>query len=124
MEFFSMNVTGAPLQSFLEGKKQYVVPLFQRPYTWRKERWSDLWEDLLSLYYSPESREHFIGSIVTLPHETNPAGVLRSLLIDGQQRITTLLLLLSAIRDVAAGAPETTKLGQELDELYITNKFV
>jgi uncharacterized protein with ParB-like and HNH nuclease domain len=119
-----MNVTGAPLQSFLEGKKQYVVPLFQRSYTWKKERWSDLWEDLMGLYYSPESREHFIGSIVTLPLETNPAGVLKSLLIDGQQRITTLLLLLSAIRDLAKQTESVQNLAQDIDESYLNNKFV
>ncbi len=119
-----MNVTGAPLQSFLEGKKQYVVPLFQRSYTWKKDRWSDLWEDLMGLYHSAESREHFIGSIVTLPLETNPAGVLKSLLIDGQQRITTLLLLLSAIRDLSKRTKEAQNLAQDIDESYLSNKFV
>ncbi len=119
-----MNVTGAPLQQFLEGKKQYVVPLFQRPYTWKKERWSDLWEDLMGLYYSADPREHFIGSIVTLPLETNPAGVLKSLLIDGQQRITTLLVLLSAIRDIAKETTGGLNLAQDIDESYLSNKFV
>ncbi len=78
----------------------------------------------MGLYYSADSREHFIGSIVTLPLETNPAGVLKSLLIDGQQRITTLLLLLSAIRDIAKEVKESQNLAQDIEESYISNKFV
>src|SRR2546430_9357852 len=97
-----MNARGAALQNMLEGTKQYVIPLFQRPYSWEKKEWNELWDDLLEVYDSVNSKEHFIGSIVTIPFEPTPAGVSKFTLIDGQQRLTTVLILLSAIRELAS----------------------
>jgi uncharacterized protein with ParB-like and HNH nuclease domain len=96
-----MKANETILQPILEGTKQYVVPLFQRSYSWKSKNWKTLWEDLLALYDSVDKREHFLGAIVSMPIEMSPAGVNKFLLIDGQQRITTLFLILSAIRDLS-----------------------
>lgn len=116
-----MKANESKLQPLLEGTKQYLVPLFQRSYTWKRKRWQDLWDDLLALYESNEGREHFIGAIVSMPVEMSPEGVNKFLLIDGQQRMTTLLIILAAMRDLTAG--KDSKLSDQIHELYLVNKW-
>lgn len=109
------------LRQLLEGGKQYIVPLFQRNYTWERKNWSDLWNDLLVLTEEgEEERSHFLGPVITLPNQPDPAGLGKFLLIDGQQRITTLCVLLNALRSQAhLNAPE---LSEELLEDFLINK--
>src|SRR3954451_21079097 len=91
------------LQELLEGSKQYQVPLYQRTYSWTKAQLQRLWEDIVKLAEdrSDDPRAtHFIGSLVLAPSPANgPAGVPEFLVVDGQQRLTTLSILLCAIRD-------------------------
>lgn len=89
-----MDVSSAIFQPIFEGVKQYVIPLFQRSYSWNKNEWAILWEDLKEIYDSENPRPHFMGSIVTIPAKSVPEGVTKFLLIDGQQRITTAYLIL------------------------------
>jgi uncharacterized protein with ParB-like and HNH nuclease domain len=117
-----MDVFGVPLQTIVEGTKQYLVPVFQRPYTWTKKEWKDLWEDLVDVS-DPKARSHFIGAIVTLPWEATPATVTKYLLIDGQQRLSTILVLLSVIRDLARERMANSNLAEAIDESYLRNKF-
>ena len=105
----------------IEGAKQYVVPHFQRPYSWDKKHWQDLWNDLVELSEESQPRIHFIGSIVTMPSQSVPEGVPKFVLIDGQQRLTTLLVLLAVIRDNAAALPGT--LANQIDDLLLFNKY-
>ncbi|NUQ35895.1 MAG: DUF262 domain-containing protein, partial [Planctomycetaceae bacterium] len=93
-----MKATETKLQRLIEGTNQYLVPLFQRPYTWTSKEWDQLWTDIAELMEGPVV-EHFIGPIVTAPARSVPEGVAKYLLIDGQQRITTLFVLLAAMRD-------------------------
>lgn len=109
------------LQPILEGTKQYVVPLFQRTYSWKHNNWRTLWEDLLALYSADNNRKHFLGAIVSMPVDMTPSGVNKYLLIDGQQRITTLFLILAAIRDIASISNK--KLSDQINELYLINKW-
>ena len=110
------------LQPVLEGTKQYIVPLFQRTYSWKSDNWKTLWDDLLSLYSSESVRKHFLGALVSMPVDMTPAGVNKFLLIDGQQRITTLFLILAAIRDIAIARDEGN-LSDQINEAYLTNKW-
>jgi uncharacterized protein with ParB-like and HNH nuclease domain len=110
------------LQPVLEGTKQYIVPLFQRTYSWKSDNWKTLWDDLLSLYTSESERKHFLGALVSMPVDMTPAGVNKFLLIDGQQRITTLFLILAAIRDIAIDRDEGN-LSDQINELYLLNKW-
>jgi len=109
------------LQPILEGEKQYVIPLFQRGYSWKKNRWQTLWNDLLDIYEANDKREHFMGAVVSMPIEFKPAGVNKLLLIDGQQRLTTFFLILTAMRDLAQ--KENQLLATQIEELYLINKF-
>ena len=117
-----MKASETKLQRVIEGTNQYVVPLFQRKYSWEAKEWNTLWDDLFELYEEETPRNHFIGSIVTMPTQSVPEGVAKFLLIDGQQRFTTILILLAVLRDKAQSQPEST-LAQEIDQTLLKNPF-
>ena len=90
------------IQSFLMGGSQYHIPFFQRPYVWKMENWQEFIESVLEqveLGNDTES-EHFIGTIIVQQKESTKIGAIEYDLIDGQQRLTTVCLLLKAIQDV------------------------
>lgn len=117
-----MKANETILQPVLEGTKQFIVPLFQRTYSWKSDNWKALWDDLMSLYTSESERKHFLGAFVSMPVDMTPAGVNKYLLIDGQQRITTLFLILAVIRDLAAEKQESN-LADQINDLYLINKW-
>lgn len=117
-----MKASETNLQSILEGTKQFLVPLFQRTYSWDTKEWDTLWDDLEDLYEEQKPRDHFIGSTVTIPFDSAPSGVTKFLLIDGQQRLTTVLILLALLRNQAKGRPEGT-LAEEINDLFLTNRY-
>ncbi len=117
-----MKASETNLQPVIEGTKQYVVPLFQRAYSWDKKEWETLWNDLLELCEEDEPRDHFIGSMVTMPTDSVPQGVSKFLLIDGQQRLTTIFILLALVRNEAKSSVGST-LAQEIEETLLTNRF-
>ena len=116
-----MQASETKLQQIIEGTKQYVVPLFQRPYSWKKSEWQALWNDLVELCKADNPRPHFMGSIVTMPTMSVPEGVNKYLLIDGQQRLTTVFILLSALRDTAKQSEE--ELAAEIDNTILVNPY-
>lgn len=117
-----MKASQTNFQPIIEGVKQYVVPLFQRPYTWKQPHWETLWNDLMELYETEQPRSHFIGSIVTMPTISVPEGVTKYLLIDGQQRLTTIFLLLTLLRDKAKETQDND-LAEEIHQTFIVNPF-
>ena len=120
-----MKASETHLGKILEGNNQFVVPLFQRPYTWDESRWKVLWTDLVELCEeetdSSHAKPHFMGSLVTVPTRSVPEGVSKFLLIDGQQRLTTLQVLLAALRDCARGLPGA--LAEKLEKSHLVNQF-
>lgn len=72
-----MQAQETGLQNIIEGTKQYVIPLFQRTYSWTNREWEVLWQDLIELCETEEQdrRPHFIGSIVSMPTTSVPEGV-------------------------------------------------
>ncbi|MFM5980002.1 MAG: DUF262 domain-containing protein [Sphaerospermopsis kisseleviana] len=116
-----MQASETKLQEIIEGNKQYVVPLFQRAYSWKKFQWEALWNDILELYRSDNRRPHFMGSIVTMPTSTIPEGVSKYSLIDGQQRLTTIFILLCALRDKAKNIDD--ELSAEIHNTIIVNPY-
>lgn len=111
------------LQQLLHSGDQYVIPVFQRYYTWDREDWSRLWDDISALLEPDEAkRRHFLGSIVCVPEHHQPGTVPAYQVIDGQQRLTTLSILLCAVRDLAKGAG-SEELAGEINESYLVHKF-
>jgi uncharacterized protein with ParB-like and HNH nuclease domain len=95
-EIFGQNVT------------RFIIPLFQRPYVWiEKENWQPFWEDISNLAemhlrnQGQTKRPLFIGAFVLNPLRPRTGGGLTStLVIDGQQRITTIQVFFAALRDI------------------------
>ena len=99
-----MHAKEMTLEPLLEGQKQYLVPLYQRTYAWQRDQLDRLWTDVLAqadaMRDGTMGPGHFIGSLVLAPAPNVVAGgVARWLVVDGQQRLTTLLLALAALRD-------------------------
>ena len=120
-----MQASVTKLQPIIEGTKQYVVPLFQRSYSWEKKEWDVLWNDLFELCQEANPRTHFIGSLVTMPTNSVPEGITKYLLIDGQQRLTTIFILLALLRNKAnqSGKEDLAELANEIDNTLLINPF-
>jgi alkylated DNA nucleotide flippase Atl1 len=114
------------LQELLEGSKQYQVPLYQRTYSWKSDQLQRLWDDIVKLAEDRAtipSATHFIGSLVLAPSPSNgPAGVADYLIVDGQQRLTTLSILLCAIRDHRADT-EHNEHRDRINQQYLINRW-
>ena len=103
-----------PLHEFIEGHKiQFVIPVYQRNYDWLIDNCDQLFSDLVKLSRSNRC-SHFFGSIVTSSADSS----YNRLVIDGQQRLTTIsLLLLAGIKAVKDGAIEISE-ESKIDEAY------
>ncbi len=86
LEFFEQNQTN-----------QFVIPIYQRLYSWGKEQCKQLWDDIIKTGGNDQIKGHFIGSILYVLDGNTPSSPL--LIIDGQQRLTTITLLLIALRN-------------------------
>ncbi|GAA9791014.1 DUF262 and DUF1524 domain-containing protein [Helicobacter pylori] len=95
-----MKAKATTLLEFIKDnqKNQLVIPIYQRVYSWEKEQCKELWDDIVKTGGSDQIEGHFIGSILYvidgITHSDNTL-----LIIDGQQRLTTITLLLTALRD-------------------------
>lgn len=93
-----MKAAVTPLLQFIKSTPQFIVPIYQRHYSWTKAQCQQLWDDIIQKNTGGDSTtNHFIGTIVYVTPARDgkhPVGV-----IDGQQRLTTVLLLLKAIAD-------------------------
>lgn len=94
---------------FLSIPNQFRIPIFQRRYSWEERHCKQLWSDVLRIGQNDEISSHFLGSIVYIEPGTQPVSAVSELLvIDGQQRLTTLSLLLLALsKAVAESGSET-----------------
>lgn len=130
-----MQVTQKPLMSDFLGKTalfQFIIPVYQRNYTWKKNlQVEKLIDDINKLKRNPEST-HFLGSIITYP--THVGNVTELSVVDGQQRITTIFLLIHALKKIvidislSTNQSETNKTStmQAIDYTfkgYIQNNF-
>ena len=79
-------------QELVGNGKKYKIPEFQRDFSWKKEHWEDLWQDLTDVYEGVEE-QHYMGAIVL----QNTTDKKKFIIVDGQQRITTLSLFILAI---------------------------
>jgi hypothetical protein len=90
------------LSEIFQAPVRLVVPIYQRPYVWEQEpHWQPLWEDIQAVLEryrdgDPEQLRHFLGAVVLDQEDTPPGEAPRRLIIDGQQRLTTIQLLFAA----------------------------
>ncbi|GAA8982896.1 DUF262 and DUF1524 domain-containing protein [Helicobacter pylori] len=80
-------------------EKQFVIPIYQRVYSWEKEQYKQLWDDIIKTGGNDQIEGHFIGPIVFVHDGIYTTSHNELLIIDGQQRLTTITLLLTALRN-------------------------
>lgn len=110
------------IYGILEGSKQYVIPVYQRIYSWGQPQCNRLWADIVQMH-KRQKTGHFIGTIVNVAERMAPVGIQAFMIIDGQQRLTTLSILLLALRDYAKTHPDCGINSDEINENYLVNKF-
>lgn len=94
-----MDVEKGNIFALLNRQNQYIIPVYQRKYSWRKEdQCARLWRDIVAMEQE-NNKQHFVGSIVSVAIKSSLMGIQKCLIIDGQQRMTTLSLLMIALRD-------------------------
>ncbi|EJB89783.1 hypothetical protein HPHPH19_0845 [Helicobacter pylori Hp H-19] len=94
-----MDAKATTLLGFFEENQnnQFVIPIYQRLYSWKKEQCEQLWDDIIKIGGNDKMNGHFIGSILYVRNGITHSSPL--LIIDGQQRLTTITLLCIALRN-------------------------
>lgn len=93
MSNMSFNTTNSTFRQLMGNGLTYEVPPFQRDYSWTADEWDDLWQDIIGLFEENPEPAHYMGYLVLQTADNKQFGV-----IDGQQRITTLsIMILAAI---------------------------
>lgn len=99
-----MNAGTLRPQQLFQKDVRYEIPQFQRPYVWEQEtQWEPLWEDVRDAtedYLDGNVQPHFMGAVVLQQHPNPAGGVETRIVVDGQQRLTTMQLLLDAVQEV------------------------
>ncbi|MGL2852797.1 GmrSD restriction endonuclease domain-containing protein [Helicobacter pylori] len=109
LEFFEQNQTN-----------QFVIPIYQRLYSWKKEQCEQLWDDIIKIGGNDKMNGHFIGSILYVRDDNTHSSPL--LIIDGQQRLTTITLLFIALRNHLSEEVEILKkFSRKKIESYLIN---
>ena len=119
-----MQAVEAHLLSLLDGKKQFIIPIYQRTYSWTEKQCRQLWEDIVRTAKDDKIPAHFIGSVVYIKksaYDTPMTSIPQHLVIDGQQRLTTLSLLLIALRDALKKSSGSSTVSAAQIEDYLTN---
>ncbi|MFU8893415.1 MAG: DUF262 domain-containing protein [Luteolibacter sp.] len=118
-----MKATEAKLLDFLKKSPQFVIPIYQRTYSWTEKECRQLWDDVVRCGSSDKIAVHFVGSIVYvesgLSQVTHQAPLL---VIDGQQRLTTVSLLLAALAKAVADSEPFDGFSQrKIKNYYLVN---
>ena len=118
-----MDARKGNIFEILNGNKQFLIPVYQRYYSWDIEQCRRLWNDIVDMQKRNKAG-HFVGSIVNIAEQAMPTGVQKYMIIDGQQRMTTLTLLLLALRDYAIQHPEDTTINsRRIDNMLLKNEY-
>lgn len=126
-----MKAIDTELTKFLGAEAQYYVPIYQRKYSWKKDNCLKLIDDILKVAKDNERPCHFIGSVIYLAKQDamHASAVKEYLVIDGQQRLTTISIVLLALGDYTRAKivddvdynKATTSL-EKLSRRYLTNE--
>ena len=118
-----MKATEAKLLSFLQKSPQFIIPIYQRTYSWTEKECRQLWDDVVRAGASDVVTVHFIGSIVYVEQGLSQVSHQAPLLvIDGQQRLTTVTLLIEALAGALGNAePVDGFSAAKLRHYYLSN---
>ncbi|HID29534.1 MAG TPA: DUF262 domain-containing protein, partial [Desulfobacterales bacterium] len=118
-----MKATEAKLLDFLKKSPQFVIPIYQRTYSWTEKEVRQLWDDILRAGQNDDISAHFIGSVVYVEKGLYSISAQSPLLvIDGQQRLTTVSLLIAALASaIGEGEPIEGFSPRKLRNYYLLN---
>src|SRR6185437_14157363 len=118
-----MKATEATLLQFLNKSPQFVIPIYQRTYSWTERECLQLWDDIMRAGRDDEVNAHFVGSVVYIEKGLYQVSAQSPLLvIDGQQRLTTITLLLAALaRALGDSEPVEGFSTRKLQNYYLVN---
>lgn len=118
-----MDARKGNIYEILNGNRQFLIPVYQRFYSWDIDQCKRLWNDIVEMQRKGKAG-HFVGSIVNIAEQAMPTGVQKYMIIDGQQRMTTLTLLLLALRDYAIkNLSDTTINARRIDNMLLKNEY-
>lgn len=114
-----MKATETNLLTLMNKTAQFAIPLYQRTYAWERKHCNRLWLDILRAGASTTIESHFVGAVVYIHEGTFSASTVpRLLVIDGQQRLTTVTLLVKALSEAAVERPDEIDSSRELFRDY------
>ena len=118
-----MKATEHNLLKFLKNAEQFSIPIYQRTYSWTERECRQLWADVLRTGRTDTIKAHFIGSIVYIAEDIYTVARMPSLqVIDGQQRLTTAMLILEALaRSLGANEPVRGFSARKVRNYYLLN---
>ena len=118
-----MKATEANLLAFLKKSEQFVIPIYQRTYSWAEVECQQLWSDIIRAGSNDDISAHFIGSVVYIEKGLyQVSGHSPLLVIDGQQRLTTISLIIEALaRALADQEPLPGFSARKLRNYYLLN---
>jgi hypothetical protein len=112
-----------PLRDMFRGNVHFVVPKFQRRYLWTKENWESLWHDVEKAVRRDAGAHggsgHFLGAVVLEERRSRRSNTTEYLVVDGQQRLTTLQLFVAAVREIAKELGLRPAIATQADRLVI-----
>lgn len=111
------------LMNFLKGPKQFIIPIYQRTYSWTLKECGQLWDDIVKTGGNDKVAGHFVGSVVYIERGLYQVSSIPQLLvIDGQQRLTTISLLLAAFGRALEGSSESLDITRKkIDNYFLLN---
>lgn len=119
-----MHAEETKLLDLLKKSTQFTVPIFQRTYSWGEEEVRQLWEDIIRTGKKEHINAHFVGSIVYILPKDVDYVFQSAMVIDGQQRLTTITILLEALaRHVGEGEPVDGFSAEKIREYYLLNRL-
>lgn len=114
-----MKATETTVLNFIGGlDKVFIIPPFQRNYEWSEKECLDLFNDII--LSAETSKKHYLGNVVYYVGENNGASYSEFILVDGQQRVTTILILLCALRDYFLNNGENST-AESIERRYLKN---
>lgn len=116
-----MDIEKGSIYNLLNGQCQYIIPVYQRKYSWLADvHCARLWNDIVKMEKG-HKKHHFVGSIVSIAEKKALMGVQKQLIIDGQQRMTTLSILMIALRDYLKDVMPEDEFEDNITDMVLKN---
>ena len=116
-----MDIEKGSIYNLLNGQCQYIIPVYQRKYSWQADvQCARLWKDIVEME-KKKKKHHFVGSIVSIAEKKSVMGVQKQLIIDGQQRMTTLSILMVALRDYLKEKGASDEVDNNITNMVLKN---